>query len=189
MKHVSTLLPFSIFFFAFIASSHAQHANKPIITVGPSVQGTFSFWDEEGYLAYGASATVDFPFSKQFSANVGGNVHYGTYMPSGSPSERVMRNTLLGVQGDIRFHFEERFDGWFFGLGAETQHLNAVNFFEPAPGDPTPTLIAWETKGVVSTGTFIKLKNGKYINPVFRLGVGPGNEYELYSRFSLNFGF
>lgn len=158
--------------------------------IGPSALLNASFFDDKVYTAFGGEVAYEFGILSRISINVAGTIHYGTHPNTIDPTF-TEKDLLIGIQPEFRFHFQERSNGLYLGIGGDVRHLRAVNFTPPVSDDPKPTLSDWELDFGVSFGAILPISFGNTINPFVYIGYNPfdGSEYDLHSRLGVTLGF
>ena len=158
-----------------------------LLKLGPSALINVTFFEENVYTNYGGEIGYEFGVSSNFSAYVGGTIHYGIH-PNFIDTAVTTKNLLFGISPEFRWHLKERYHGVYVGIGMDFKRLNSVNFTPPVPADPKPTLVNWEVNVGASVGG--NWGKDRIINPYLFIGFNPSqqNEYELHGRIGVNIG-
>ena len=185
MKNILTLLMCTFFILA-TKEINAQN----LIKIGPSILYNYPYFDEFIYKNYGGEISYEVGLKKRHSFNVSCGFHIGYQNFRFAPAIR-RTNIFVGVHPEYRFHFEEVFDGGYFGIGVEGKYFKARNRFPPRAFGPEPTYVALELNAGFSVGFTKKVSNHFYINPTafFGFGIRGENEYGANARIGVNLGF
>lgn len=170
---------------------HTKAQDKKMLKVGPSALFNISTWDEKIYPTYGIEVSYDLPFFAKFSLNLAAFTYYGEHK-SVFDKDVVVKDLLLGVQPEVRYHLHERFNGMYLGLGGDIKHLKSENFAPASSTDPNPTLNGTEINVGASVGWYMPFLGGSKINPNIYVGGDPSrqqNEYEFHCRAGVNISF
>lgn len=167
--------------------------SQNVFKAGTSALANYSTYGEKVNFLYGIDVAVEFGILKQWSVNVGAAAHYGSNENAWEVNRLAGNNQkdlLVGLESDIRYHFKEKYNGFYLGVGGDLKILNSKYFFPATENDPIPTLQDFEHSIGLTLGTYAPIGKLK-LNPNLYIAGDPSSisEYPIHAKVGCNVVF
>lgn len=169
-------------FLAIVLFASSQAWAQIDYRVGVSGLMNFSMWTAAVHPNIGVEVSGEAPLGQQFGLSLTGSFHYGEH-PNHLNESKTQSNQLFGLQPELRYYTQERFNGPYWGLGLDAKYLDAYNYF---PDDPLGRTRFGGTDyfTTLSYGVVNTMESGRRVNMSITSGVTltSWNEHAFYMR-------